>query len=143
MLQELPKTMRGRVWSAFCIWGLIIFLTIPRLTSPIVSLMKALLTIILLVLPFQAVGAIAYFWLAKNDQRRARTAAAVLPAASFFILFLGLFGWNYFKPGILMLGDGAINLFVLIFGIAGTVLQLAIGAILSSVLYRRKSAGGR
>jgi hypothetical protein len=71
--------------------------------------MKALLTIILLVLPFQIVGAIAYFRLAKNDRPCARTTAAVLPAASFFILFLGLFGWNYFKPGILMLGDGAIN----------------------------------
>jgi hypothetical protein len=105
--------------------------------------MKALLTIILLVLPFQIVGAIAYFGLAKKDLRRARIAGILVPAGSFFAIFFILFVWQYFHPGMLMLGEGAINLFILIVGLAGTVLQLTIGAFLYSVLYRSKSAAGR
>jgi hypothetical protein len=105
--------------------------------------MKPLLTLILLLLPFQLLGFGAYSLLAKKDLRRARRAGILVPPGSFFTIFFILFVWQYFHPGMLMLGDGAINLFILIVGVAGTLLQFAIGAILYSVLYRSKSAAGR
>lgn len=105
--------------------------------------MKPVLTLILLLLPFQLLGFWSYSMLAKRDLPRARMAGILIPAGSFFAVFLILFLWQYFHPGMLMLGDGAINLFLLIVGVAGTVLQLAIGAILYSVFYRSNSAAGR
>jgi len=103
---------------------------------------KLILMLVILLLPFQLLGVAAYFVLVKSNLRRAHTAVVLVPAAAFFVTFLALFLWRYFHPGMLMLGEGAINLFILIVMVTGTPLQLAVGAIVRSILYRRKSSAG-
>ena len=101
--------------------------------------MKLILILAILVLPFQLLGLAAYSVLVKSDLRRAHLAGVLVPAAAFFITFLALFLWRYFHPGMLMLGEGAINLFILIVMVAGTALHLVGGATVHFILRRRKS----
>jgi hypothetical protein len=98
--------------------------------------------LVILLLPFQLLGVAAYFVLEKSDLRRAHLACVLVPAAAFFVTFLALFLWRYYHPGMLMLGEGAINLFILVVMVAGTSLHLVGGAIVHFILYRRKGSGG-
>jgi hypothetical protein len=97
---------------------------------------------VILLLPFQLLGVAACLVLAKSDLRRANIAGVLVPAATFFVTFLALFLWSYYQPGMLMLGEGAINLIILIVMVAGTALHLVGGAIVHFILYRRKGSGG-
>jgi hypothetical protein len=97
--------------------------------------------LVLLLLPFQLLGMAAYFMVEKSDLRRAHIAGVLVPAATFFVAFLALFLWRYYHPGMLMLGEGAINLFILVVMVAGTALQLVGGGIVHFILYRRKGSG--
>ena len=103
--------------------------------------MKLILVLVILLLPFQFLGVAAYFVLVKSDLRRAHIAGVLIPAATFFVTFLVLFLWHYYHPGMLMLGEGAINLIILIVMVAGTALHFVGGAIVHSILYRRKGSG--
>ena len=100
---------------------------------------KLILMLVILLLPFQLLGVAAYFVLVKSDLRRAHIAGVLLPAATFFVIFFVLFLWRYYHPGMLMLGEGGINLIILIVMVAGTALHLVGGAIIHFILYRRKS----
>jgi hypothetical protein len=103
---------------------------------------KLILMLVILLLPFQLLGVAAYFVLVKSDLRRAHISGALVPAVTFFVTFLALFLWRYYHPGMLMLGEGAINLFILIVMVAGAALNLVCGAIIHFILYRRKGAAG-
>ena len=104
--------------------------------------MKSILMLVILLLPFQLLGVAAYSVLVKSDQRRAHIAGVLVPAASFFVTLLALFLWRYYHPGMLMLGEGAIILIILIAMVAGTAVHLVGGAIVHFILYRRKGSGG-
>ena len=104
--------------------------------------MKIVLILVIFLLPFQLLGLAAYSVLVKSNLRRAHITGVVVPATSFFVTFLALFLWRFFHPGMLMLGEGAINLIILIFMVVGTALHLIVGAIVHFTLYRRKSGGG-
>ena len=101
---------------------------------------KLILMLVILLLPFQLLGAAAYTLLVKSDLRRAHIAGVLVPAATFLVTFLALFLWCYYHPGMLMLGEGAINLSILIVMAAGTALHLVGGAIVHFILYRRKGS---
>ena len=107
-------------------------------------------------LPFQLLGVAVYFMLVKSDQgsaqilgallvksgkRNAQIAFLLVPAASFFLTFLGLFLWRYFHPGMLMLGEGAINLFILVVMAAGAALHLICGSIVYFIVSHFKGTG--
>lgn len=103
---------------------------------------KLILLVAVLLLPFQLLGVGAYFVLRKNDQQRANTAVVLVPAGTFAVTFLAMFLWSYFHPGMMFMVSGAINLFILILLVSGTFLNLAVGAIVRSILQRRKASGG-
>jgi hypothetical protein len=103
--------------------------------------MKLILMLVILLLPFQLLGVAVYYVLVKSDSRRAHIIGALVPAATFFVTFLALFLWSYYHPGMLMLGEGAINLIILIVMVAGAALHLVGGGIVHFVLYRRKGSG--
>jgi hypothetical protein len=58
----------------------------------------------------------------------------MVPAAAFAVTFLAVFIWSYFHPGMMFMVNGAINLFILIVLAVGTLLNLAVGAILRTLL---------
>ena len=106
------------------------------------SVAKLILLVAILLLPFQLVGLVAYSVLKKSDLDRANTAVVLVPAGTFAVTFLAMFLWSYFHPGMMFMVSGAINLFILILLGSGTVLNLAVGAIVRSILQRRKASGG-
>ena len=102
---------------------------------------KLLLSFAIFLLPFQLLGVAVYFMLVKADRRKAQIGCILVPATTFFVTFLALFMWRYFHPGMLMLGEGAINLFILVGMVAGTGLHLICGAIVYFILSRWKGPG--
>ena len=104
-------------------------------------MMKFLLVFAVILLPFQLLGAAAYFILVKSNPWRARRAGVLVPPAAFFATFLALFLWRYFNPGMLMLAEGGINLIILVVMVAGAALNLGCAAIVYFILYRRNRTG--
>lgn len=102
---------------------------------------KLILLFAIFLLPFQILGVAVYFILVKFDRRNAQKACVYVPAATFFVTFLGLFLWRYFNPGMLMLGEGAINLIILVVMVVGIVLHLICGAIMYFFLSHWKGTG--
>ncbi len=100
--------------------------------------MKLFFTLVILVVPFQLLGVMAYFILVKSSVYRAHVAGAVIPPLAFFIVFLTLFLWRYYHPGPLGLIEGGVNLIILVALVAGTALHLTGGAVLYYILYRRR-----
>jgi len=99
---------------------------------------KLIIAAAILLLPFQLIGMASYFMLVKSDQRRAHKAVVLIPAAAFFVTFLAIFLWRYFHPGMLMLGEGGINLIILIVMVVGTTLNLICGVVVHFILSRWK-----
>jgi hypothetical protein len=95
---------------------------------------KLILVFAIFLLPFQLLGAAVYLILVKSNRRNAQIALTLVPAATFFVTFLALFLWRYFHPGMLMLGEGAISLFILVVMVAGTAMHLICGAIVYFIL---------
>jgi hypothetical protein len=102
---------------------------------------KLILLFAIFLLPFQLLGVAVYFILVKSGKRNAQIAFVLVPAASFFLTFLGLFLWRYFHPGMLMLGEGAINLFILVVMAAETALHLICGSIVYFIVSHFKGTG--
>ena len=102
---------------------------------------KIIITVAILLLPFQLVGMVVYFMLVKSDQSRAHKAVVFIPAATFFVAFLAIFLWSYFHPGMLMLAEGAINLLILIVMVIGTTLNLICGTIVRFIFSRWNGTG--
>jgi uncharacterized membrane protein YozB (DUF420 family) len=102
---------------------------------------KLVAMLAVLVLPFQLLGAAVYSKLVKSNVRRAHIAGVLVPALSFFVVFLTLFLWRYYHPGMLMLIEGGINLIILVILVVGTALHLVGGTIAHYILYRRRRAG--
>ena len=103
--------------------------------------MKLVFLLAILILPFQLLGLAAYLFIVKSDVRRAHITGVLVPAITFFLTFLLLFLWRYYHPGMLMLGEGGINLVILVGMVIGTTLHLAGGAIVHYIFYRRKMGG--
>jgi uncharacterized membrane protein YozB (DUF420 family) len=102
---------------------------------------KLILMLVIFSLPFQLLGVAAYFVLVKSDLRRAHIAGVIVPAATFFLTFLVLYLWCCYHSGMLMLAEGAINLFILVVMVTGTTSHLVGGAIVHFILYRKKDTG--
>ncbi len=100
--------------------------------------MRLFVAFVALVLPFQLLGAAAYFILARSNPYHAHLAGALIPPLTFFAVFLALFLWRYYHPGMLMLAEGAVNLVILVVMLVGTSVHLAGGAISYYILYRRR-----
>ena len=100
------------------------------------------LMLAVIVLPFQLLGVAAYYALARSNVRRAHIAGVLVPALTFFVVFLALFLWRYYHPGMFLLIEGGINLVILIVLVLGTLLHLVVGAIVHLILYRRRRATG-
>ena len=101
---------------------------------------KIILLLVVLLLPFQLVGVVTYFVLMKSDPYRADIAVVLVPAAACFAIFFLLFLWCYFNPGMMIMVDGAVNLFVLIVAVVGTALNLVCGVIVRFILRRSKGS---
>ena len=102
-----------------------------------VQVAKLIFLLVILVLPFQVLGVIAYYVLRKSDLQHARRACVLLPPAVFFIVFFVMFLFCYFTPDMMFMVGGMINLFVLILMAIGTVLNLAAGAGVRFILDRK------
>ena len=102
---------------------------------------KLILILVILVLPFQLLGAVVYHLLARSNPARAHIFGAAIPALTFFAVFLALFLWRYYHPGMMLLVEGGINLIILVVLLAGTFLHLFGGVIAHYILYRRHGPG--
>ena len=72
--------------------------------------------------------------------RLLHAARCVVPAVVFFIVFFLLFLWSYLHPGMMILASGAVNLFILVLIVVGSLLNLAASAVMMAFLARRNPA---
>ena len=96
------------------------------------------LWLVVVVLPFQLVGLASYRLFKRSHIKRARRAAALLPAVACFIVFLALYMWNYYHPQGMGMVDAIGNLFLLVMLVAGSVLNLLCGLAVQFLLRRRE-----
>ena len=96
-----------------------------------------------LLVPFQLVGVTVYFTSRKADPERARRRGLFAPAGLFFAVSLSVFLWSYFPPGMMIMADGVVNLFILVLMVAGSILNLAVSAVVMALLVRKNSTETR
>jgi hypothetical protein len=81
---------------------------------------KLIIWLAILIIPFQIIGFIVSRYI---EQTNARKVVVLLPAMIFFVIFLGLYLWNYYNPKGMELVDAIGNLILLVMLVIVTILN--------------------
>ncbi len=95
---------------------------------------KLIILLAVLLIPFQIIGLIAS---SHTEQTSARKVGVLLPTFIFFIIFLGLYLWNYYNPQGMGLADAAWNLVLLVMLVAGTILNFLCALVIQFIFRNR------